>query len=129
MGIITISMMAMVGLAPVGLDTMRAAMNDTLQSQIAQSVASDAMLTAFSKLDDFASKSPYYFDEFGTRQAAQDKDTHFIATVTRLTTVYPGSTLANNLSNSVSTLQVQIQIKPGNQPPQSYVFHVPNQGE
>ena len=128
LGIITTSLVAMLGIMPVGLETLRAAGAENTRAQIVQQLTSQAMLTPFSTLDTFVAASPYHFDDTGWKQERLDGDTRFEVTVSRTSTAYPGSPQATGLAGSVTTLIMEVQSLPGNATPAKYVIHLANQG-
>lgn len=62
LGVCSFAMIAIVGMIPVGLSTFKDAMNTTVRSQIVQSIASDVLLTDFSKLEEITHR---YYDDQG----------------------------------------------------------------
>ncbi len=68
LGIASFGLVAAVGLIPVGLTTMRDAMDDTAQSMISHRISSEAALTPFAELDAKYDGANLYFDDEGQLQ-------------------------------------------------------------
>jgi uncharacterized protein (TIGR02598 family) len=64
MGVISVAMVSVLGLLPVGLTTFRQAMTNTVESQIVQGLSNDVLLTNFDNLQDLAGEE-YDFDNDG----------------------------------------------------------------
>ena len=126
-----VGLVTMIGLVPIGLNSMADSQTNMVRAQILQRVSGEAMLTSYAKLDQFVSAGPYYYDGQGQKQekiSAADKDTRFIVELSQQTTQYPGSDKAANLSKSIATLALVIKSNPAKEAPAHYVVHVPNQG-
>jgi hypothetical protein len=69
LGIVTVAMVTMIGLLPVGLGTLRDAMDATVKGGIVQRVTSDMLTTPYSQIvNSMGSGTPvktYYFDQEG----------------------------------------------------------------
>jgi uncharacterized protein (TIGR02598 family) len=88
LGIVAFSGITVLGVIPVGLLTLRDAMNDTAESQIVQSVTNDLILTAY---NDISSYSPQYYDvegmPLGKQGGSPPAGTFYTASI-----VYPKNT-------------------------------------
>ncbi|XHR31081.1 MAG: Verru_Chthon cassette protein B [Chthoniobacteraceae bacterium] len=111
LGIISVSLLAVMGLMPVGLKTMREAMDATVESQILQKINAEASLTPFSQLAaNFAGKT-FYYDESGlflsNSPATAPSATRYWVTTDVTNPIYPGSSNAA-VSNNLSALSILI---------------------
>lgn len=80
LGICSFSMMAIVGMIPVGLSTFNDAMNTTVQSQIVQRLAGDVLLTDYSSLTGSAG-APHYYNEQGLPTSQASSDVVYVAVI------------------------------------------------
>lgn len=129
-GIISFGMLAMLGFMPVGLGTMREAMDQTIQAQIVRTVSSEAKLLRFDQIDDFVDRSPLYFDLDGVPQSAENTRTRFRVNLERRASTYPGSGAAD-LGGSLVTLWVEVGITEGTgsqDEPSAHPIFIPNSG-
>lgn len=115
-GLVSFALLVMLGLMPVGLATMREAMEQTVVAEIVDKVSSDTKLLPFDKVDTYASGGPYYYDEYGMAQTNKTSVSRYKVTLEKKTTAYPGSTLTTSLSASVATLLVMVDRMKGNSP-------------
>lgn len=126
-----VGLVTMIGLVPIGLTSMADSQTNMVRAQILQRVSGEAMLTSFTKLEEYVAQGPYFYDGQGQKQenlSAADQDTRFIVELSQLTTQYPGSNLAQDLPKSIATLSLIIKSNPNKDAPARYVVHVPNQG-
>lgn len=105
MGILTFCLVAIMGLLPVGLSTLREATGATIEAQIVSQIASDVAQTPFRSLEDFASTGPYYFDNEG-RRVAGATDAVYSAALVVAGPNYPGR--PNDIITSLKNLQIRI---------------------
>jgi len=106
LAVVSIALLSVMGLMPVGLSTMREAMDQTAEAQILRRISGEAALVPFDRLDTFASAGPYFFAQDGTLQGMQGVDTRYAVSLQRLTASYPGSSNATDLSASIATFQL-----------------------
>ena len=128
-GLVGVCVLTLLGIMPIGLDTMRDAMDTTVRAQIAQRVAGEALLMPSSKLGDYIGKSPFFFSQEGLAQTSRDTSTRFEVTLLKRPTVYPGSSQAEDLDKSITTLELDIKLAVGSSPASTYVVQIPNSGE
>lgn len=129
-GLVAISILTLLGIMPVGLNTMRDAMDSTARAQIAQQVAGEALLKPFAELDNYIKAGPYYFTQEGLLLEKKDPvQTRFEVTLSRDSTVYPGSEKADQLEKSITALKVEVRLSTGSALPFTYVLQIPNSGE
>lgn len=121
-GVISVSLLTMLGLMPTGLNSFKDATDSTIGAQIAQQVAADTKLTAYPDLSKLIDVVMAY-DEAGARQPAVDNRTRYTAKLVKVGTKYPGSETVD-LKDSVTT--VALEITPISGQKQKYVLHVPN---
>lgn len=92
LGIAAFGLVAAVGLIPVGLTTMRDAMDDTARSMISDRIAGEAALTSFDNLDaKYGGGQTLYFDDEGQRQDQEELFTRYRVTTRVVAIKYPGS--------------------------------------
>ncbi len=66
-GIVAFALLAVLGLVPVGMDTLAEASRRTAQADIARSTLGEIKSTPFSELDDFVAGFPVHYDDQGVR--------------------------------------------------------------
>ncbi len=107
LGVVAFSLTTVLALLPSVLKSMRESIDQTLESQIGQQIASDVLQTPFR---DVGAMTKYY-DSEGFAVAAES-DAVFTAKITPSTVSYPGSDfltgLATPLSSSLKALNVTI---------------------
>lgn len=130
LGLVAFALISVLGLMPVGLTTMREAMDQTTQSQISRRVAGEMMLTPFSKLDAWLANGPIYFDDQGEKQAAENGETRYSVEIRRGVSSFPGSSNETNLQGSLATFLIEIRRGSGPSAPfvSTNVVHIPNSG-
>jgi len=112
MGIISFGMVAVLGLMPIGLTTMRQAMDASIEEQIVQKITGEVLLTPFSQLSTSIIDKSYYFDDQGIAVAAAD-NARFWVTIKEDKTTYPGSSGISEktpITDSMRMLQVKIVV-------------------
>ena len=112
LGIISFGLVAVMGLMPVGLTTMRQAMDASIEEQIVQKIAGEVLLTPFSQLSDSIIGKSYYFDDQGIAVATANNARFWVA-VQEVATTYPGSSAAPDktpVTDSMRMLQVKIVV-------------------
>ncbi len=143
LGIVSFAMVTMVGLIPLGLVTLRTAMDSTTESQIVQEIGSQTRLTAFSQLSAQYSGTVFYYDEEGTfltnssalNPVSAPAATRYWVTATLVGPSFPGSTNAPTASPTANNIQgISLQIISGstastlNRTVHTNVILVPNAG-
>jgi uncharacterized protein (TIGR02598 family) len=121
-GVISVSLLTMLGMMPTGLNSFKDATDSTIGAQIAQQVAADTRLTPYPDLPKLLNVTMAY-DEAGSRQLVVDARTRYKAKLVKVGTVYPGADSVD-LKDSVTT--VALEITPVSGQTQKYVLHVPN---
>ena len=114
LGIISFGMVSVLGLIPVGLNTMRQAMDATVEEQIVRKISGEVLLTPYSQISSKIISQPFYFDDQGTALKTSGK-ARFRATVADGTTAYPGSTATppdKPITDSMRMLRVQVDVTP-----------------
>lgn len=108
MGIISIALLATIGIIPAGLKSMASARESSVEAQIIASVGSQMRLTPFSELDTRWGNAEFYFDNDGlpfirgNRSAAA-----YHADVTSITR---GLTLPGGLTtNSITRVHIDVE--------------------
>jgi len=107
LAVVSIALLSVMGLIPVGLSTMREAMDQTTEAQILRRISGEAALVPYDRLDTFAAAGPYYFAQDGTLQSHQGQDTRFAVNMVRSPANYPGSSNVSGLTNSMATFRLE----------------------
>ncbi|HSI86771.1 MAG TPA: Verru_Chthon cassette protein B [Candidatus Methylacidiphilales bacterium] len=131
-GIISVSALAVVALLPLGLSTMRQAMDHTVEAQIATQLGSEATLTPFSALATKYDGKTTYYDAEGRRESALTSRTRYWAVTSLTNAGYPGSAIPTAITNSVVTLRFDLISTPGGgaafKSTNTYTIRVANSG-
>lgn len=104
-GIVTFSLVSVLGLLPIGLSSFRDATESTIESQIISQIASEAALMPFHELPGYASAGPYYFNEEGSRVESEAQASYW-ADVSLKPPSYPGNPAS--IDGDLTNLQVKI---------------------
>ncbi|HSI86530.1 MAG: Verru_Chthon cassette protein B [Candidatus Methylacidiphilales bacterium] len=133
LGVMSMSLMGMLGLTLVGLTSMREAMDQTVLTQIVQRVSSEVQLTPFDKLDTSILARTFYFNAEAIEQTAADDTTRFVVTLSRQAPSFPQSGTAQDFQRSLASIRIFVNqttgvtVTPGRQT--SFAVLVPNSGE
>ena len=134
MGILSVGLLTTIGLLPVGLSTMRSAMDCTVNAQIVQQVTTEATLTAFTNLDAYISTGPQYFDQEGQKVAAPSQR-RFAVSLSKLngaaSPIFPGSERASALTNDLCAIQAVVKDARSIQSAEAsstFIIYIPNSG-
>ncbi len=130
LGIAAFGLVAAVGLIPVGLTTMRNAMDDTAQSMISHRISSEASLTPFADLQQKYGNAKLYFDDEGQQQDREGNFTRYRVTTSVKNVSYPGSASAPSeapLAANVKVIDVEVvtAAAPGAEAEGRSVFSIP----
>ena len=128
-GLVSFCLLTVMGLLPVGLSTLRQAIDQTVESQIAQKLAGEILLTPYSQLTKYAGTN-VYFDDAGSA-VAPVSDPRYKVQIILTNPVYPGSLNApanTPIANSIQTVQMNIVKMPGDAQSNRYTIQVPNSG-
>jgi uncharacterized protein (TIGR02598 family) len=108
LGIVSFAVIAILGLIPSGLNTLKDSTGETVRAQIVRSIAASALTANFSSLN--ASVS---FDNAGQPLLPTDTATYPRYTVNATTDApsFPGST-SGNFTGSLTALKIEIILKP-----------------
>jgi len=115
-GIVSFAFVGMFGLLPVGLNTFRQAMDNSLGSQIVQRLVNEAQQTDYTELIKITAGAPSvrYFDDQGNELTA-DKDYIYTAEVSVLApTVLPNT--STPATDSLATVTVKLANNPAHKP-------------
>jgi uncharacterized protein (TIGR02598 family) len=115
LAVVSFSMLSILGLVPMGLTNLRQAMNNTVQSQIVQSITSEEQLTSFVNLQN----TSYYYDADGNTTSPSSQPV-YTATVT--ISQVSGSSFPVNLANSADKVTIAIVNK--TQPAQTNIYSI-----
>lgn len=134
-GIISFSMVAVMGLIPVGLTTMQQATDDNMVAQIAKQVSGEVLLTPFSQLRTKYSPTNFYFDDQGIKEDPASDHTRYWVSTSLVNPSYPGSSNAPSatpITDSLATVRVDIVTAASSnaiiRTTNSYNLKVPNSG-
>lgn len=128
-GIVSFCLFTMLGLLPTGLNTLRDAAAHTAQAQILQQVASQAQVLPYTNssggltLPTFLNTN-LFFDEAGLKTALA-ANARYEVTFNTLNPTYPGSERAPAISNSVTSIRINIRPTGQTRITNSYVIQVP----
>ncbi len=106
LGLLSFAVVAIIGLLPTGLTTLRQSMNQTVEAQIVRSIGAQAIISRFADL----ATSALYYDEEGLPTVSGKS--HYTVEVTTKLPVYPGSNDAPDLAESLTTLKIKMEAKP-----------------
>jgi uncharacterized protein (TIGR02598 family) len=101
LGISTFCLVALLGLMPVGLQTVRDARGDALQAEILKAMGNIAQQTDYSLLGNLAGKK-YYFDINGLLVTSTSADAIYEAVLSTGTVSVPSSSTSTALSGATS---------------------------
>jgi uncharacterized protein (TIGR02598 family) len=101
LGIVGFAVLAVMGLLPAGLETLRGGMDDTIRTQIVRGLAGQAILTRFEDIED----GEFHFDAEGIPVSG---DGYFVARVRVGEPRYPGSASAVDIDSSLIELAIEI---------------------
>jgi uncharacterized protein (TIGR02598 family) len=107
MGLVSFAVLAILGVFPVGLSSLRQSMNQTVEAQILRSISGQSVVANFTTL----ATNGIYFDNDG--QLCDAGKAFYTVNVTTAAPKFPGSTNAAALTNNLTTLRVEILHKPG----------------
>ncbi|XHR31184.1 MAG: Verru_Chthon cassette protein B [Chthoniobacteraceae bacterium] len=114
-GVVAVALLSLLGVVPTGLNTLRSAMDSTVEAQIIQKFSGETLLTPFSGLKDKFSETTFYYDQEGQPQTSQTTSTRYWLTANIVTPLYPGSTTAatsGTMTDSLVTVQVKLVSAP-----------------
>jgi uncharacterized protein (TIGR02598 family) len=102
LGLVGFAVIAVLGLLPTGLTTLRQSMDDTVEAQIVQAIAAQSVIANFTNLTNVS-----YFDDEGqpTKSLASAR---YTVTVTTNAPVFPGGANTMQITNSLTTLDIMI---------------------
>jgi uncharacterized protein (TIGR02598 family) len=138
MGVVSFCLVALAGIIPVGVNTLKAAMQQTVERQVVQQLTSQIQLEPYSQITNYANQT-FYYDDAGVfltnAPTPAPADAHYSVTTTLNPPVYPGS--ANSpatvyLTNSMYAVQLQVVSAPSVNAAvkntNDYVIIIPNSG-
>lgn len=101
-GLITFSVIAVLGVLPVGLTSLRQSMNQTVEAQIVRSIAAQAVTTSFTNL----ARTSYY--EIDGQLLDSSNGAYYTATITTAPSVFPGSQQSTTITDSLVSLNIEL---------------------
>lgn len=110
-GVIGFGVLIVLGLMPVGLNTMRQAMDNSTEMQIVKQISGEALLTPFSQLSTNFSGKTFYYDEQGIKESTASANTRYWAITSLTSPGYPGSAnlpTTSSVTNSLKTLRLDL---------------------
>jgi uncharacterized protein (TIGR02598 family) len=102
LGLVGFAVIAVLGLLPTGLTTMRQSMDQTVEAQIVQSIASQSVIANFTNLTGVS-----YFDDEGQPTRSSD-GARYTVTVTTNAPGFPGDANTVRINESLTTLDIEI---------------------
>lgn len=106
LGLVTFAVTAMVGILPVGLSSINQSMNQTIEAQILRSISSQSVVADFRNL----TTNGLYFDREG--QPSTLANSYYDVRITTNAPVYPGSSEAVDLPESIVSLKIEVIARP-----------------
>jgi uncharacterized protein (TIGR02598 family) len=106
LGLATFAVISVMGLLPVGLNTLRQSADDMAISKITQEISSELLLTPFQQLSNYVANGPRYFDSMGER--TEGSGAYFRAEMALAASSYPGSSASSTMSNSIQCVRIHI---------------------
>lgn len=131
MGIISFSLLVVLGLMPVGLDTMRQAMDSTQKAQILRRISGEVMLTPWSQLKGTNSLDgkKRFFDDEGQEQTitSTNANTRYWAQLSVTNILFPGSATvdARLITNSMQSVKVTLVSVNASPSEKTNIFSIP----
>ena len=128
LGIVSFAVIAILGLIPSGLNTLKDSTAETVRAQIVRSIAASALTANFSSLNTSVS-----FDNDGQPLLPTDIATYPRYTVNATTNEpsFPGST-SGNFTGSLTALKIEIVLKPASSAKgttNNYTLQIANSGK
>ncbi len=106
-GVVSFSLLAVLGLLPIGLTTMRGAMDSTIERNIVQQLTAEALQTPYARLTNvFQADRERYFDNQGLVLSGP-ANARYTAVISPGQTEFPGSANAD-FESSMRTLHIRI---------------------
>jgi uncharacterized protein (TIGR02598 family) len=106
LSLVSFAFVAVLGLLPTGLTTLRDSMNQTVEAQILQSISSRAVISRFTNLTD----NTLYFDDEGL-PVETATNAYYTVNVTTDDASFPGSTNAVALGDSLKNLNIAVEAR------------------
>lgn len=107
LGIVSFALITILGVMPVGLNTLRDAVDETTETQIVRQLGAEASLLPFTDIKATMDGKTYYFDDEGQQQENSDNRTRYTAVVTVVDPNFPG--VAATPQEGEATLERQLQ--------------------
>jgi uncharacterized protein (TIGR02598 family) len=114
-GILTFSVVSVLGILPVGLTALRQSMDQTVETQILRSIGAQLVTADFASIGTWGS---FYFDEEGQAMDSAS-EAYYVARVSTAAPVFPESSRSTSLSNSLTTLRVELTAQPNPSAPRT----------
>jgi uncharacterized protein (TIGR02598 family) len=132
MGIIVFSMVTMLGLMPVGLETLRESRESIVFTQIAEQVSNDLQQIPFDQVDAYIAAGVLSFDEDGALSGAstgnENRTIYQVTLAKKSSSTFPGSANAVDLANNFLTLELSITHTSRPDSASTTFVHISNQG-
>lgn len=128
-GLISFAMLSVLGLMPVGLNTLRKAMNQTVEGQIVQKMSGRFLLTPFSQLrTSYSTSQSFYYDQEGEEVPDAGTAAFKVTAFPPTNAIYPGSSNApTSVTNSLVAMPIEVLALQGGST-NRFIVHVPNSG-
>lgn len=107
LGLMSFAVIAILGLIPTGLTTLRQSMNQTVEAQIVRSIGAQSVMANFTNL----ATNNMYFDDEGL-PAKNAAGAFYTVNVTTNVPIFPGIANATNYPDSLTTLRILMISRP-----------------
>lgn len=126
LGLLSFAAVAIIGILPVGLTSIRQSMNQTVEAQIVRSIAAQSVTASFTNL----ARTAYYDTDGQSLESASGA--YYTASITTAPSVYPGSQSSPTITNSLVSLTIELiarQDPAGVGTTNTYAIQVANAGK
>lgn len=129
LGLVAFAVLSVIGLLPIGLATMREAMNQTVTAQIIREISAELLLTPFQQINGYIESTPIFFDSEGKR--AQNTNAYYRVELSMTDSMFPGSGVSSSLTKSVCCVHIEVvnrAFRDGAGTTNQQILHVANSG-
>lgn len=124
-GLLSFALIAVIGLQPVGLTTLRSSQDSTTETQIVRMMAGEIGQTDFAQIENYEA-SPVYFDADGQRVDDPGASRYRLqAKVVPVSSDFsPFPSAPPDIGSSLKTVRLEITLLPAGTPGRVHTFHV-----
>ena len=129
-GIISFALVSILGLIPVGLNTLRETMDQTVEGQIVQKSSAQILLMPFSQLQmNYATAQNFFYDSEGEAVSGANDAAYTVTISPPANAIYPGfSNAPTPESGSLCLMQINVKKLQGIRAPNRYNVYIANSG-